>query len=62
MGCRQRSAGQCVPDYPVNNQESKRVNNICILFSKNYVNDECAKFSGLRAIVGLVSCHRAFVG
>ena len=62
MGCRQRSAGQCVPDYPVNNQESKRVNNICILFSKNYVNDECAKFSGLHAIVGLVSCHRAFVG
>ena len=62
MGCRQRSAGQCVPDYPVNNQESKRVNNICILFSKNYVNGEFAKFRGLRAIVGLVSCHRAFVG
>ena len=60
MGCRQRSAGQCIPDYPTNNQESKRVNNI--LFSKNYINDECAKSRGLRAIMGLVSCHRAFVG
>ena len=46
----------------MDNQESKRVNNICILFSKNYVNGEFAKFRGLRAIVGLVSCHRAFVG